>query len=626
MAVTVFRRVVLNLIFIALVAVVVAVILSGTRRDVPSGAALVVAPVGKIVEQSSETLLSDRFYGTAVGVETVLRDLVDGIAAAAKDPKIKVLVLDLDKMGAAGISQLQEIGEALNRFKAAGKTVIASGDGYDQRQYFLAAHADRLYLNPMGQVWLSGLGIFRHYLKNALDKLKIDFHVFRVGTYKSALEPFMRTDMSPDDRQSNQAWLSVLWEAYTSDVAALRKLPADRIDAFINTLDVKLAAQGGDAARLAVASGLVDELKTRDEVRDELTGLVGMDESGKSYKKIDFNTYAAIRLPQERRPRDEHRRVGLIVAEGLIMDGTQPPGRIGGDSTAELIRQAREDEKVKAVVLRINSGGGSAVASEVIRRELELTRRAGKPVIVSMSAIAASGAYWLAVAADEIWALPTTITGSIGIFAALPTFDQTLKSIGITSDGVGTTRLAGAFDLSRPLNPLLADALQLQIENGYQRFIAQVSQGRAMTPEAVEKVAQGRVWAAKTARELGLIDRFGGLGAAVESAAKLAGLETYDVVAIEQQLTAKERLVRKLGRLIGGLVSGAGNLYARRSLEPLGTVFDNKGSRPFCETGSPAVPMPSAWSARVSPTDSLSSRTFRGPGFMLSTYPGIPAF
>ncbi len=587
MAVTVFRRVVLNLIFIALVAVVVAVILSGTRRDVPSGAALVVAPVGKIVEQSSETLLSDRFYGTAVGVETVLRDLVDGIAAAAKDPKIKVLVLDLDKMGAAGISQLQEIGEALNRFKAAGKTVIASGDGYDQRQYFLAAHADRLYLNPMGQVWLSGLGIFRHYLKNALDKLKIDFHVFRVGTYKSALEPFMRTDMSPDDRQSNQAWLSVLWEAYTSDVAALRKLPADRIDAFINTLDVKLAAQGGDAARLAVASGLVDELKTRDEVRDELTGLVGMDESGKSYKKIDFNTYAAIRLPQERRPRDEHRRVGLIVAEGLIMDGTQPPGRIGGDSTAELIRQAREDEKVKAVVLRINSGGGSAVASEVIRRELELTRRAGKPVIVSMSAIAASGAYWLAVAADEIWALPTTITGSIGIFAALPTFDQTLKSIGITSDGVGTTRLAGAFDLSRPLNPLLADALQLQIENGYQRFIAQVSQGRAMTPEAVEKVAQGRVWAAKTARELGLIDRFGGLGAAVESAAKLAGLETYDVVAIEQQLTAKERLVRKLGRLIGGLVSGAGNLYARRSLEPLGTVFDNKEIQALLRNGEP---------------------------------------
>lgn len=584
-AVTVFRRVVLNLIFIALVAVVVAVILSGTRRDVPAGAALVVAPVGKIVEQSSETLLSDRFYGTAVGVETVLRDLVDGIDAAVKDPKIKAIVLDLDKMGAAGISQLQEIGEALNRFKAAGKTIVASGDGYDQRQYFLAAHADRLYLNPMGQVWLSGLGIFRHYVRNALDKLKIDFHVFRVGTYKSALEPFMRNDMSPDDRQSNQAWLSVLWGAYTTEVAALRKLPADRIDSFINTLDVKLAAEGGDAARLAVASGLVDELKTRDEVRDDLIDLVGMDESGKSYNKIDFNTYAAIRLPKMRRPHIENSRVGLIVAEGLIMDGTQPPGRIGGDSTAELIRQVREDEKVKAVVLRINSGGGSAMASEVIRRELELTRRAGKPVVVSMSAIAASGAYWLAVAADEIWALPTTITGSIGIFAALPTFDQTLKSIGINSDGVGTTRLAGAFDLSRPLNPLLSDALQLQIENGYQRFIERVSQGRALPPAAVEKVAQGRVWAAKTARELGLIDQFGGLGPAVASAAKLAGLEKYDLVAIEQPLTARERLVRKLNRLIGGLVSGAGDHFARRSLESFTATVNDQDIIAALRTG-----------------------------------------
>ncbi|MFZ0241880.1 MAG: signal peptide peptidase SppA [Desulfobacterales bacterium] len=586
-AVTVLRRVVLNLIFIALVLLLVAVLLSGTGREVPAGAALVVAPVGKIVEQSSETLLADRFYGTAVGVETVLRDLVDGIDAAANDPKIKVLVLDLDKMGSAGISQLQEIGEALNRFKAAGKTIIASGDGYDQRQYFLAAHADRLYLNPMGQVWLSGLGIFRHYYKNALDKLKIDFHVFRVGTYKSALEPFMRNDMSSDDRQSNQAWLSVLWEAYTTDVATLRKLPADRIDSFINTLDGKLAAEGGDGARLAVAAGLVDELKTRDEVRDELIGQVGMDDSGKSYKKIDFNSYTAIRLPKARRPRTENSHVGLIVAEGLIMDGTQPPGRIGGNSTAELIRQAREDEKVKAVVLRINSGGGSAMASEVIRRELELTRRAGKPVVVSMSTIAASGAYWLAVAANEIWALPTTITGSIGIFAALPTFDQALKTIGINSDGVGTTRLAGAFDLSRPLNPLLADALQLQIENGYQRFIERVSQGRNLTPAAVEKVAQGRVWAAKTARELGLIDKFGGLGPAVDSAAKLAGLEKYDLVAIEQPLTARERLVRKLGRLIGGLVSDTENFLALRSLEPLKSIVDDGDIAAVLRTGEP---------------------------------------
>jgi protease-4 len=492
--VTVLRRVFLNLLFIALVVLVIVILLSGIQDRVPSGAALVLAPVGKIVEQSTETLLVDRFYGTTTGAETVLRDLIDGIDAAGNDPKIKILVLDLEKLEGAGISQLQEIGEALKRFKANGKTIFAFGDSFDQRQYYLAAHADQLYLHPMGQVWLGGLGIYRHYFKNALDKLHVDFHVFRVGTYKSALEPFMRNDMSTDDRKSNQAWLNTLWEAYTTDVAALRRLPAERIDDYINNLDGKLAEEGGDAARLALTSGLVDNLKTRDEIRDELIHLVGEDENGESYNKIEFATYISSMLSKVRRPRTESSRVGLIVAEGIIMNGKQPAGRIGAESTAELIRQAREDENIKAVVLRINSGGGSAVASEMIRRELELTRGAGKPVVVSMSSIAASGAYWISVAADEIWALPTTITGSIGIFAALPTFDKTLKAIGINTDGVGTTRLSGAFDISRPLNPLLADALQLQIERGYRRFIEQVSQGRNMTPEAVEKVAQGRVW------------------------------------------------------------------------------------------------------------------------------------
>ncbi|MFY9704961.1 MAG: signal peptide peptidase SppA, partial [Desulfobacterales bacterium] len=493
--VTVLRRVFLNLLFIALVVLLIGFLLSGSKDRFPSGAALLLAPVGKIVEQSTETLLVDRFYGTTTGAEAVLRDLIDGIDTARNDPKIKILVLDLEKLEGAGISQLQEIGEALKRFKADGKTIFAFGDSYDQRQYYLAAHADRLYLHPMGQVWLSGLGVYRHYFKNALDKLHVGFHVFRVGTYKSALEPFMRNDMSVDDRESNQAWLSVLWEAYTTDVAALRRLPAERIDDYINNLDANLSEEGGDAARLALKSGLVDNLKTRDEVRDDLIRLVGEDENGESYKKVKFDTYISNMLPKVRRPRTESSRVGLIVAEGIIMDGKQPAGRIGGESTAELIRQAREDEKVKAVVLRIDSGGGSAVASEIIRRELELTRGAGKPVVVSMSSIAASGAYWISVAADEIWALPTTITGSIGIFAALPTFDKTLKAIGINTDGVGTTRLSGAFDLSRPLNPLLADTLRLQIERGYKRFIERVSQGRNMAPEAVEKIAQGRVWA-----------------------------------------------------------------------------------------------------------------------------------
>ncbi|MEJ2476464.1 MAG: signal peptide peptidase SppA [Desulfobacterales bacterium] len=585
--VTVLRRVFLNLLFIALVVLVIVILLSGIQDRLPSGAALVLAPVGKIVEQSTETLLVDRFYGTTTGAETVLRDLIDGIDAAGNDPKIKILVLDLEKLEGAGISQLQEIGEALKRFKANGKTIFAFGDSFDQRQYYLAAHADQLYLHPMGQVWLGGLGIYRHYFKNALDKLHVDFHVFRVGTYKSALEPFMRNDMSTDDRKSNRAWLNTLWEAYTTDVAALRRLPAERIDDYINNLDGNLAEEGGDAARLALTSGLVDNLKTRDEIRDELIHLVGEDENGESYNKIEFDTYISSMLPKVRRPRTESSRVGLIVAEGIIMNGKQPAGRIGAESTAELIRQAREDEKIKAVVLRINSGGGSAVASEIIRRELELTRGAGKPVVVSMSSIAASGAYWISVAADEIWALPTTITGSIGIFAALPTFDKTLKAIGINTDGVGTTRLSGAFDLSRPLNPLLADALQLQIERGYRRFIEQVSQGRNMTPEAAEKVAQGRVWAAQTAKGLGLIDKFGGLTPAVESAAKLAKLEKYDIVVLKQPLTARERLLKSLSRLIGILVSGAKSLRAEKVLHSFGSALNDPEIETVLQIGDP---------------------------------------
>ena len=585
--VTLLRRVFLNLLFIALVVLLIGFLLSGSKDRSPSGAALLLAPVGKIVEQSTETLLVDRFYGTTTGAETVLRDLIDGIDTARNDPKIKILVLDLEKLEGAGISQLQEIGEALNRFKAEGKTIFAFGDSYDQRQYYLAAHADRLYLHPMGQVWLSGLGIYRHYFKNALDKLHVGFHVFRVGTYKSALEPFMRNDMSVDDRESNQAWLTVLWEAYTTDVAALRKLPPERIDEYINNLDANLAEEGGDAARLALNSGLVDNLKTRDEVRDDLIQLVGEDENGESYKKVKFDTYISKMLPKVRRPRTESSRVGLIVAEGIIMDGKQPAGRIGGESTAELIRQAREDEKVKAVVLRIDSGGGSAFASEIIRRELQLTREAGKPVVVSMSSIAASGAYWISVAADEIWALPTTITGSIGIFAALPTFDKTLRAIGINTDGVGTTRLSGAFDLSRPLNPLLADALRLQIERGYQRFIERVSQGRNMAPEAVEIIAQGRVWAAQTAKGLGLIDKFGGLEPAVESAAKLAKLEKYDLVVIEHPLTAREHLVKRLSRLIGIIVSGAGSLREERVLHTFGSAINDGDIEAVLLAGDP---------------------------------------
>ncbi len=549
-AVTVSRRAFGNLLFIAFVLFLAGLFFFGGGKRVSEDVALVLAPVGNIVEQVSEQLLMDLFFGRVTKEETLLNDIIDVVDHAAEDENIKVLVLDQRRMGAAGVSKLHDIGAALNRFRKTGKPIIAAGDYFNQQQYYLAAHANRVYLHPMGQVWLSGYGAYRIYFKTALEKLLVQFHVFRVGTYKSALEPFFRNDMSEEAKEANSAWLNVLWDAYKTDVAVLRKIEADRIDAHINNIGTLLANEGGDAALLALNDGLVDALKTRDEVRDELIQMVGLDDRNKSFKQIDFREYLEIIRPSLRQTEPDHGKVGVIVARGIIMDGKQPVGRIGGDSMAELIRKARDDENIKALVLRINSGGGSALASEIIRREVELTRNAGKPVVVSMSSVAASGGYWMAVAADEIWASPTTITGSIGIFAAMPTFDRTLDSLGIHTDGVGTTRLSGALDITRPLNPLLADMLQHSIEHGYQQFIQRVSEGRNMDPQVVEKIAQGRVWAGKTALELGLVDKLGDLKDAIGSAATMAQLDEYDIVYVEQPLSAKEHLLKKLIRLI----------------------------------------------------------------------------
>ncbi len=554
--VTFSRRLVGNILFLVVI-VLLAVILADRGGQVPGGAALVLSPVGNIVEQASEQRLVDRFYGRTTQEETLLNDIIDALDYAAEDESIQALVLDLRRMGSVGISKLHELGTALHRFRASGKKIIASAEFYNQQQYYLAAHADRVYLHPLGQIWLSGYGVYRTYFRNALEKLLIQFHVFRVGTYKSALEPFIRNDMSAEARQANSAWLNVLWDAYKSDIADLRGIDADSIDDQINSLNTRLADEGGDAAKLALNLGLVDGLKTRDEVRKELMELVGADDEGRHFRQVGLQKYLRHILPEIRRNDSGRGRVGVIVAQGMIMDGRQPLGRIGSDNMVELMQQVRDDDNIKAVVLRVNSGGGSALASEIIRRELALTRQAGKPVVVSMSSVAASGGYWMSLAANEIWASPTTITGSIGIFAALPTFDKSFDALGVHTDGVGTTRLSGAFDISRPLNPLLAEMLQSSIEHGYRKFIQVVSEGRGMEPSAVEKVAQGRVWAGRTAHDLGLVDYLGDLKDAIESAAELAQLDAFDVVYIEQPLSTKERLLRKLNRLLSSLVDWA---------------------------------------------------------------------
>ncbi len=551
--VSILRRFVGNVLFLLLVIFFIAILFFDSGEEVPDGAALILSPEGNIVEQETETMLSSDIFGDAAKKETLLKDIIDVIDFAQKDDRIQVMVLDLRKMARVGISKLQDIGAALVRFKNGGKQIYAFGDSFNQQQYLLAAHADRLYLSPMGSVVLQGFGLYRKYYKTALEKLKIQFHVFRVGTYKSALEPFLRDSMSDYAKEANLAWLDILWDDYKHVVSQQRGLDSQRLDDYVNNFPAYLANADGDAAAAALDLGLVDELITRDQVRQELIEIVGQNKDGLSFKQITFEEYLSQIRPDLVNNNLTKDKIGIIVASGIILDGEQPTGRIGGDTIADLLIRAREDKKVKAVVLRVDSGGGSATASEVISREIELTRQAGKPVFVSMGSVAASGGYWIAAQADQIWASSTTITGSIGIFGAFPTFEKSLKSLGITSDGVGTTKLADAFDPSRPLNDLVAQSMNQMIEQGYRRFVQRVAEGRNMEPEAVEKVAQGRVWAGTTAKDLGLVDEIGNLQDTIRAVADSLDLKDYKITYITQPLTTREQLIKRLNRLIVGI-------------------------------------------------------------------------
>jgi protease-4 len=571
--VSIVRRFVGNLLFLLLVILFLSIFFFDRGREVPDSAALILSPSGYIVEQKTASILSNQLIGDAAQAETLLKDIIDVIDYAKDDQRIKALVLDLRNLAGAGPSKLQDIGAALNRFKDSGKQVIAHGDYFTQPQYYLAVYADNVYISPMGGVALYGYGLYRTYYKSALEKLRIKFHVFRVGTYKSALEPFLRDDMSKYAKESNLSWLNEFWNYYKTDVAAQRNLAPGSLDEYINNFPARLAKVDGDTALLALNQGLVDAIKTQDEVRQELINLVGEDTDKATYKQVKFEDYLQIIRPYLAVKNPYAPKVGIIVAKGIILDGDQPAGTIGSDSLADLIRQARENDKIKSLVLRIDTGGGSTFASELIRREIELTRISGKPVIVSMGSVAASGGYWIASAADEIWASPTTITGSIGIFGAFATFEKSLDSLGIHSDGVGTTKLADAFDPSRPLNPLVKDAWQQIIEQGYRRFIKRGADGRNMAPEDVEKIAQGRVWTGTVAVKIGLVDNLGSLQEAVGAAASKAGLSDYEISYIQKPLTSREKFIESLNRIIYSFIEDS----ALNDLNPSLSVFKDVG-------------------------------------------------
>ena len=560
------RRLVVNVLFLVLLALLVGWLIADDTPEIPKTTALVLTPYGSLVEELSGES-TEEVVLALLGEkrpETLMRSLLEAVEAAKDDDRIQALVLDTDRLGGAGLSKLQTLRAAIDSFKQSGKTVIATADYYSQTQYYLASAADEIYMHPMGLVMLTGYGSYRNYYKEALDKLQIDWHVFRVGEYKSAVEPYLRSDMSPAARESRQRWLSILWQAYSKDVEAARALDVGTLDHYSSAFADLLAEHGGDAAAVAQAVGLVDHLAHRDEVRERLIELVGQDDDGKSFSRISHGDYLrAVDKPREKSDNE----IAVVVARGAIYDGSRAPGRVGSDSTARIIRQAREDDNVKALVLRVDSPGGSAFASEIIRRELQLTQAAGKPVVASMSSVAASGGYWISMSADEIWAQPTTITGSIGIYAMLPTYPRTLESLGVHNDGVGTGELAGTLRPDRRLPEEAARAMELMIGQGYTEFIEGVAAGREKSKEEVDEIARGRVWAGADAIELGLVDQLGGLEEAIAAAAARAELgEDFRVSYLQQERDWRSRALDWLVRVV---ISRLGPLP---SLHPLLSV------------------------------------------------------
>lgn len=540
-------RKVLHLILLLGFFLLIGAALSPSSPIIPTKAALVLAPQGSLVEQLSgdpfERAVSEA-YGNS-RPETLLRDLIDAVDNASKDKRIELMVLDLSSMSGGGIAKMQELAAAIQRFRAAGKKVYAFGESYDQAQYYLAAQADEIYLDPHGLVLIEGFGYYRTFLKGVIDKLSVDVNIFRAGKFKSFTDQYSRSDMSEQEEQESMAWLNALWKQYLSGVAKARGLDESAVAAYANEYAEIAKAHQGDLATAALEKNLVTELKSRREFEDQIKALVGEDEDEHTFKgMMSWDYLAATRTSEALKIEGDH--IGVVVASGEILDGPQPPGTIGSDSMSHLLRDALYDDSVKAVVLRIDSPGGSMLASEVIRREIDALRDAGKPVIASMGSTAASGGYYIAMDADEIWASPATLTGSIGVFAVFPTVERTLEKFGVTIDGVGTTPYAGSLRLDRTLNDGAKEILQNSINHAYSVFVNNVASAREKSFEDVDEVAQGRVWAGIDAVKIGLVDKLGSYKDALDAAAARAGLgKDYKIHYIEPPMGWRQALAMR---------------------------------------------------------------------------------
>lgn len=537
--------------------------LSDAPRVLPDRAALYVQPYGALVEQL-EGDPYDRAIAELLGdgrPQTLVQDVVDALEYARDDERIEVVYLELGSVLGAGIDKLERIAAALLEFRATGKTVVATADFMSQPAYYLAAHADEVYLHPDGALLLQGYGRFRNYYKEAIDKLQIDWNVFRVGTHKAFVEPFTRMNMSDEDREASVRLVGQLWQHYQDDVTTARALEEGAIEDFATNLLGRLEAAGGDIAIAARDAGLVDELLTRNEVRERMIELVGEDpDYPDTFMAVDMREYLGqMRMLDSESRSDDH--VAVIVAAGDIFFGNRSPGNIGADSTAALLRQARNDDSVAAVVVRVDSPGGSAFAAEVIADEIHALRKADVPVVVSMGSVAASGGYTISIAADRIFAAPSTITGSIGVFGMFPTYQRTLGAVGVATDGVGTTPWSGEFRPDRAMSEGSKRVFQLLIEDTYEDFISDVADRRGIDKAEVDRIGQGQVWTGRDALDFGLVDELGTLEDAIAAAADMAGLEEgeYAVTTIEQEMTATEQLLLELLTVVtrfGGDVTG----------------------------------------------------------------------
>ncbi len=546
------RRLIFNIIFFAILIAVIIGISSGDGDQivVEQNSALILDLNGNLVIEKTYVDPTEAFIQEASGQEPenpeiLVRDLVKVINNAKDDKRIETIILRLDRLGGGGLDKFRKVAEALTEFKASGKPIYAVADYYGRNQYYLAAQADNIYLNPMGSVLLEGYAYYGSYFKDALEKLKASPHVFKVGKYKSAVEPFIRNDMSPEAKEANTAWLNELWTQYKTDVAAARNFDTENFDETFEIFLSKFENVNGDFAEYALNNGWVDGLRTREDFRSEMTELLGKGKEDSPYNAVSYNAYLDLITPKMASPDGNGDKVAIVVAKGTILDGNQKPGTIGGDSTAKLLRKARTDDSVKAVVLQVDSGGGSAFASEVIRQEVELLKEAGKPVVASMATYAASGGYWISASADHIIAEPNTITGSIGIFGFFATFERSFNYLGINSDGVSTNELNG-IAIDRPLSEGYANLIQMNIERGYDRFISLVAEERGMTKAAVDEIAQGRVWVGTQALTLGLVDELGDVERAVEKAAELAEISDYKTKYIKRKLSKEEQLLQQI--------------------------------------------------------------------------------